>query len=151
MRIQCTIGVSTRTARGIHQTRKPAKANVSIFQKNNESFIQIFTEKCKNQGEKYKLRNNLISCRNKFISDGKLTIELKDPAINLMILKAEPRQLGKLIMGLKSAFKGETLVGHGILFDFPSNFQNMPGEKPRIYRMSSTFFLPSAFTFSRIV
>ena len=115
MRILCTVGIATRTTRGIHQTRKPAKATVSLFQKNGESFLQLFTEKCKNQGEKYKLKDNLFACRTKFVKDGKVTIELKEPAINLMISKADPAQLGKLLIGLKAAIKGETLVGYGIL------------------------------------
>ena len=51
MKLLCVVGISTRTGKGMHQTRKPAKATVSLFQKNGESAMQIYTEKTKN-GEK---------------------------------------------------------------------------------------------------
>jgi len=92
MKLLCVVGISTRSGKGLHQTRKPAKATISIFQKNGESAMQIYTEKTKN-GEKYKLRNNITQCRTKFLQEGKLTIELKEPSVNLMISKAEPAQL----------------------------------------------------------
>ena len=54
--------ISTRHDKGIHQTQKPSKATISIFQKNGEPFIQYFTEKSKKQGEKYRLKDNIFQC-----------------------------------------------------------------------------------------
>ena len=39
------------------------------------------------KGDKYKIKNNIKKCMTKFIHEGKLTIELVEPKINLMISK----------------------------------------------------------------
>ena len=51
----------------------------------------------------------------RFISEGKLTIELVEPRVNLMISKGNPDEIKKLCSGLKLALKGESLLGKGLL------------------------------------
>ena len=82
--------------------------------KDGDAFIQIFTEKSKN-GDKYKIRNNISKCMTRFISEGKLTIELVEPRVNLMISKGNLDEIKKLCSGLKLALKGENLLSKGLL------------------------------------
>lgn len=114
MRILCQFSSALISPNGaVFRNRPGSKATVSICEKGGEAFIQVFTEKIK--GDKYKIKNNIKKCMTRFMNEGKLTIELLEPKINLMISKAENSQLQKFCKGLKLGLKGESLVGTGLL------------------------------------
>ncbi|CBY33135.1 unnamed protein product [Oikopleura dioica] len=115
MRILCQAAQSVRNERGNHATRKPAKASVNLFEKDGAGYLVVHTEKSKGKGEKFALKANLNRCLAKFVHEGKLTIEFKEPSVNIMISKADPGQLKKLLSAIKTSFEGKTLVGVGVL------------------------------------
>lgn len=115
MRLLCSFTSAPINSAGASFRKPASKATLSIAQKKDgDAFIQIFTEKSKN-GDKFKIRNNISKCMTRFISEGKLTIELVEPRVNLMISKGNPDEIKKLCSGLKLALKGESLLGKGLL------------------------------------
>lgn len=115
MRLLCSFSSAPINSTGASFRKAASKATLSIAQKKDgDAFIQIFTEKCKS-GEKYKIRNNIAKCMTRFMQEGKLTIELVEPRVNLMISKGNPDDIKKLCSGLKLALKGESLLGKGLL------------------------------------
>lgn len=117
MRLLCNFTSAPINSNGasFRSSNRATKATISIAQrKDGDAFMQIFTDKSKG-GDKYKLRNNIAKCMTKFIIDGKLTIELIEPRVNLMISKGDPIEIKKLCSGLKLALKGESLLGLGLL------------------------------------
>ena len=87
---------------------------MTLFQKEGVAYIQIFTQSS-TKGDKFRIKGNIAKCLTKCINDGKLTIELVEPRLQLMISKGEPDKLRQLCNGLKKGLSGETLVGSGLL------------------------------------
>jgi hypothetical protein len=51
-----------------------------LFEKDGAGYLVVHTEKSKGKGEKFALKANLNRCLAKFVHEGKLTIEFKEPS-----------------------------------------------------------------------
>ena len=85
-----------------------------MFQRDGVAFLQVFTEKSA-KGDKFRIPGNIGKCLTKCVPDGKMTIELVEPRVQLMLSKADPEKLRQLISGLKKGLAGESLIGTGLL------------------------------------
>ena len=53
---------------------------MNLFEKDGAGYLVVHTEKSKGKGEKFALKANLNRCLAKFVHEGKLTIEFKEPS-----------------------------------------------------------------------
>jgi len=114
MKLLCQFSSAIVTQNGSSHRKQATKATVTLFQKDGVAYIQIFTQSS-TKGDKFRIKGNIAKCLTKCINDGKLTIELVEPRLQLMISKGEPDKLRQLCNGLKKGLSGETLVGSGLL------------------------------------
>jgi len=105
MRLKCEANVVNRQAasNGISSS-KFSVANVFILQdKNNKkALMKVCTLKNKD-GKMYPLNNNLLRCFEGVVKDGKATVRLIAPQVDVFIRKANPVELKLLITSIKAA------------------------------------------------
>ena len=97
MRLQCSVDIHNRACAvaGVATLCKPTHAQVSIGKKpgsNKELYLMVATTKDLN-GRKFPLKSNVVKAFTRFVPEGKVTIQLKEPAFDIRIAKADPRQL----------------------------------------------------------
>ena len=97
MRLKCSVDIHNRACAvvGVATICKPTHAQVSIGKKpgsNQDRYLMIATTKDLN-GRKFSLKGNVLKAFTKFLQDGKSTIQLKEPAFDIRLSKADPNQL----------------------------------------------------------
>lgn len=105
MRLKCEANVVNRQAasNGI-MSSKFSVANVFILQDktNKKAMMKVCTVKNKD-GKRYSLNNNLLRCFEGVVKEGKATIRLIAPQVDIFIRKANPVELKLLVTSVKAA------------------------------------------------
>ena len=117
MRIKCQIKVINRDAvsKGMASGGKSSQATLFVAKKSDGIVHLVYCTMKDRNGVKYKLKDNLHKLFIKGVDNGKATIQLKTPPIDLFVSGAPPSMLKRLLYALRSASKGDSLVSLGIL------------------------------------
>lgn len=115
MRINCEVHVHNRMLPSLNMAgkKKGTQSSLAIGKKpgaaNDASqlFLQICTLQNKS-GTKYKIHNNIKAVFAKFVEEGKFTIQLKEPTVDILI-KAEPLLAKGFLKTLKLALTTDKL------------------------------------------
>ncbi|CAK8678048.1 unnamed protein product [Clavelina lepadiformis] len=133
MRIKCQIEILNRCAasQGLRGgCGKSAQATLFLAKKPGDIVFLIFCTAKDKQGTKYRVNKNIQQIFGKFVSDGKATIRLKEPVVDMCISKADPVELKRILNAIKSAHLGKTLLGQSILSSMaPAKTKHV--EKPK--------------------
>ncbi|XP_026692033.2 leucine-rich repeat protein 1-like [Ciona intestinalis] len=118
MRVKCQLevvnhSVASQGMRG--GCGKAAQATLFLARKPGDIIFLMYCTTKNKQGVKYKVLNNVQQMFTKCISEGKATIRLKDPTVDLCVKKANPVDLKRILNALKMAHKGENISGQLVL------------------------------------
>ncbi|XP_066550348.1 leucine-rich repeat protein 1 [Amia ocellicauda] len=113
MKLQCEVEVINRMlpTYGMRNRGKGARAVLSIgrhldkITKLNSIYLMICTLKDK-AGSKYKLKENIEQFFTRFVEDGKATVRLKEPAVDVCLSKADANNLKTFLSAARLAHRG---------------------------------------------
>ncbi|XP_053553643.1 leucine-rich repeat protein 1 [Bombina bombina] len=109
MKLQCDVEVINRMlpTYGMKNRGKGSRAMLSIGkqEKRGAIYIMICTQKDK-AGSRYKLQENVEQLFTRFIDDGKATIRLKEPAVDICLSKVEANSLKNFISIVRLSDRG---------------------------------------------
>lgn len=116
MKLQCDVEVVSRMLPtfGMKRKGKGVRAVLSIgkhVDKNtqrNNIYLMICTAKDR-AGSKYKLRDNIEKFFTWFIEEGKATIRLKEPAVDICLSKSDPNSLKNFLSAARLADRGSDM------------------------------------------
>ncbi|XP_062919431.1 leucine-rich repeat protein 1 isoform X2 [Mobula hypostoma] len=118
MKLQCEVEVINRMLPtfGMRNRGKGNRAVLSIGKhhdrgiKNNSATIQLLICTIKDKsGCKYKLKENIEQFFTKFVDEGKATIRLKEPAVDVCLNKADVNNLRNFLSALRLAHRGSEI------------------------------------------
>ena len=118
MRVKCQIKIinNSGAARGFGQAGgKSAQATLFVAKMSNDVVHLVYCTTKNKQGIKHKVKDNVECIFARFIQEGKATIQLKEPPVNISISNAQPSELKSLLFAVKLANKGDSLTNRGIL------------------------------------
>lgn len=108
MKLVCTVATANRLlpALSIKSQNKHVKSTLALCKhpKNENDFMIIHFTAQNKTGTKYKLMGNVSNILTRFIHEGKATIQLKEPAIDLFV-KADILQLKSFLHLMKRALE----------------------------------------------
>ncbi|KAK3092859.1 hypothetical protein FSP39_007993 [Pinctada imbricata] len=137
MRISCSVDLINRISPSlsVKKQSKGGHAQLSIGKKPSHDgikegtmFLMMCTAKDKN-GTKYLIKDNIMQIFGKFVQEGKATVRLKDPEVDLLISKADSLQLKNFLSVLKTAAQGKVLDNVTLSTLAPANSKSV--EKPK--------------------
>ncbi|XP_017784051.1 PREDICTED: leucine-rich repeat protein 1 [Nicrophorus vespilloides] len=109
MRLICTVCLVNRSFANAPVTlkRKHVKSTLALCKhpKSGEFCFILFSAQNKN-GTKYDIKNNILKVLNRFVSEGKVTIQLKKPEHDLCI-QAETIQIKSFLLLLKKVLENK--------------------------------------------
>ncbi|KAM5129051.1 leucine-rich repeat protein 1 [Mantella aurantiaca] len=114
MRLQCEVEVINRMLPtfGMRNRGKGTRAVLSVGRQEEKGtgqrgpiYLMICTLKDK-AGSRYKLQENIENLFSKFLNEGKVTIRLKDPAVDICLSKADVCNLKNFISAVSLAHRG---------------------------------------------
>ncbi|NP_001085055.1 leucine rich repeat protein 1 L homeolog [Xenopus laevis] len=110
MKLQCEVEVINRMLPtfGLKNRGKGTRAVLSVGRqegKRGAAYLMICTLKDKS-GSRYKLENNIEQLFTRFVGEGKATLRLKEPALDICLSKAEICGLRNFISTVGLANKG---------------------------------------------
>ncbi|KAE8586528.1 hypothetical protein XENTR_v10021692 [Xenopus tropicalis] len=110
MKLQCEVEVINRMlpSFGMRNRGKGTRAVLSVGRqegKRGSAYLMICTLKDK-AGSRYKLENNIEQLFTRFLGEGKATLRLKEPAVDICLSKAEISSLKNFISAVGLANKG---------------------------------------------
>ncbi|KAL4237485.1 repeat protein 1 [Mactra antiquata] len=157
MRLQCDVDSVNRTlaCHNMKKSGKSMRAQISIGRKpgngplkENTLYMMICTVKDKN-GSKYPIIGNIIQVFTKFVSEGKATIRLKEPEIDICISKADVIQLKSFLNVLKQALQGKQLDNITLSSLAPASKKSVEKPKTKMVIMSRKEYpMTSSFPWS---
>ncbi|XP_059815414.1 leucine-rich repeat protein 1 isoform X2 [Hypanus sabinus] len=118
MKLQCEVEVINRMLPtfGMRNRGKGNRAVLSIGKqndrgiKNNSATIHLLICTIKDKsGCKYKLKENIEQFFTKFVEEGKATIRLKEPAVDVCLNKADVNNLRNFLSALRLAHRGSEI------------------------------------------
>nr|CAB3245116.1 leucine-rich repeat protein 1-like [Phallusia mammillata] len=118
MRVKCQVEVVNRNvaSQGMRGgCGKAAQATLFLARKPGDVVFLMYCTARDKQGVKYKVKENIKQIFGKFLSDGKATIRLNEPMVDLCIKKADPIELKRILNALAMAHKGQALSGQSVL------------------------------------
>ena len=153
MRVKCQIkAVNRKAARsGITgAVGKAAQATLFVARKQGDVVFLVYCTAKNKEGVKFLIKNNIQQVFTRFLKEGKATIQVKMPEIDLHIDKAHPMELKSLLNAVKIAHQGESLAGLGVLSSLtPAKLKHV--QKPVTKLLISSkdeFRLTSSFPFT---
>ncbi|XP_028677686.2 leucine-rich repeat protein 1 [Erpetoichthys calabaricus] len=116
MRLQCDVEVVNRMLPtfGMRNRGKGSRAVLSIGKhvdkttKINNIYLMICTLKDK-VGSKYKLKENVEQFFTRFVDEGKATVRLKEPAVDVCLSKADAANLKNFLSAARLAHRGSDI------------------------------------------
>ncbi|XP_005343187.1 leucine-rich repeat protein 1 isoform X1 [Microtus ochrogaster] len=112
MRLPCEVEVLSRhlPVLGLKSRGKGVRAVVSLCQApraepGGRACLLVSTMKDK-RGTRYELKENIEQLFNKFVDEGKATVRLKEPAVDICLSKANPGNLKSLLSAVRMAHRG---------------------------------------------
>lgn len=117
MRLSCDVNCVNRALapHNMKKAGKPCHSQLSIGRKPGNGplkesavYLMLCTAKDRN-GTKYQIKDNILQVFTKFVNEGKATIRLKDPELDICISKADIIQLKSFLNILKQAVMGKEL------------------------------------------
>ena len=140
MRIKCQIRVinNNNTAKGLCAAGgKNAQATLFVAKTTNGSVLLVYCTARDKQGIKHRVKDNVVCIFGRYIHEGKATIQLKDPPINICVSHAQPSELKILLMAVKLANKGDSLGDKGILSSLvPARTKNVKSPTTKMIVLS---------------
>nr|XP_039249853.1 leucine-rich repeat protein 1-like [Styela clava] len=130
MRLVCSVAsINLEAASRGFGANKGVRSTLSVFKKEENTFLMWCTTKNKH-GSRYKLHNNVEKIFSRMLSEGKATIRLKDPHLDLCVSGANSIDLQRLVNAIKVASTGQSLLGRGVLSS-AEPVQNRVIQKPK--------------------
>ncbi|XP_005995034.1 leucine-rich repeat protein 1 isoform X2 [Latimeria chalumnae] len=116
MKLQCEVEVINRMLPtfGMRNRGKGTRAVLSIGRhqdkatKTTSVYLLVCTLKDK-AGSKYKLKENIEQFFTKFLEEGKATVRLKEPAVDVCLSKADASNLKNFLSALRLAHRGNDI------------------------------------------
>uniref|UniRef100_A0A2P2HWB4 Leucine-rich repeat and death domain-containing protein 1-like n=1 Tax=Hirondellea gigas TaxID=1518452 RepID=A0A2P2HWB4_9CRUS len=110
MRITCDVSVLSRQLAGHSNMRQPraVRSSLAICRQGTDAVLHHCTAHNK-QGNEYKVLKNLVGVFSKFAKEGKFTIRLKEPKLDLVV-KTDPLQAQGFLKTLKACVTGTAKV-----------------------------------------
>jgi len=110
---------------------KFSRASLFLVQdKGQAAFMTVCTMSNKD-GIKYKLLNNVVKLFERAAGEGKVTVRLKTPSIDILVRKANPVELKLTILSIKSAAVGIDITRNGVTSDSSIPVKSKDLEKPK--------------------
>ncbi|CAH2327870.1 leucine-rich repeat 1 [Pelobates cultripes] len=137
MKLQCEVEVINRMLPtfGVRNRGKGTRAVLSIGKQEDKGsgqkasiYLMICTLKDK-AGSRYKLQDNIEQVFSKFVQEGKATIRLKEPTVDICLSKADGCVLKNFISTVGLAHKGTDATGVSLSRLIPAKTSEI--EKPR--------------------
>uniref|UniRef100_H2YRR4 PIF1/LRR1 pleckstrin homology domain-containing protein n=1 Tax=Ciona savignyi TaxID=51511 RepID=H2YRR4_CIOSA len=118
MRLKCQLeivnhNVASQGLRG--GSGKAAQATLFLARKPGDVIFLMYCTAKNKQGIKYKVHKNVKQIFGKCVSEGKATIRLCEPTVDLCVKKANPVDLKRILNCIKLAHNGESISGQMIL------------------------------------
>ncbi|KAJ7345335.1 hypothetical protein JRQ81_001285 [Phrynocephalus forsythii] len=114
MRLPCEVSVSSRLlpSAGLQGPRRPVRAVLSLGRGGGgggggggSAWLLVSTARHR-PGTKYQLRENVEQVFAKFVEEGKATVSLKEPAVDVRLSKANVTQLKTFLSAVRLAHRG---------------------------------------------
>ncbi|XP_024860256.1 leucine-rich repeat protein 1 [Kryptolebias marmoratus] len=156
MKLQCDVEVVSRLlpAYGMKSRGKGARAVVSIGKHPNKSsqlcniYLMICTAKDRT-GAKYKLKDNIEKFFTWFVEEGKATVRLKEPAVDICLSKADANSLKSFLAAARLADRGSDASGLPLSTLTPVRARDVEQLKKKLTIVSKKDYpLTSSFPYS---
>jgi len=114
----------------------PSKSSLAIGRKplvegGSEVFMMLYTAQ-NMSGVKYTIKDNIKTVFTKFIKEGKATVRLHKPPIDLLISKADLMELKSFLIALKKVLDGKDLEGLTLSALQPASAKQVAGPKTKM-------------------
>lgn len=153
MRVKCQVEIVNRSAasQGLHPRGKSTQSSLCLAKKPGDVvFMMHFTARDK-QGMKYKMKKNIMQIFGKFLSEGKATVRLHEPPVDLCIKGANPVELKHFLSCVKMAHEGHSLSGKSVLSTFaPVKAKHVEKPKTKL-KITSQEVYPITSSFSSLL
>ncbi|KAM4540854.1 leucine-rich repeat protein 1 [Fundulus diaphanus] len=156
MKLQCEVEVVNRMlpSFGMKSRGKGARAVVSIGKHSDKSgqrsgvYMMICTAKDRT-GSKYKLRDNIEKFFTWFVEEGKATVRLKEPAVDVCLSKADANSLKNFLSAARLADRGSDTSSLPLSTLTPVRARDVEQPKKKLSVMSKKDYpLTSNFPYS---
>jgi len=138
MRVRAVIDVVNRDlpCGTLKKPGLPSKSSLAIGRKplvegGSEIFMMLYTAQ-NMSGVKYSIKENIKTVFTKFIKEGKATVRLHKPPIDLLISKADLIELKSFLIALKKVLDGKDLEGLTLSALQPASAKQVAGPKTRL-------------------
>ncbi|KAK7141807.1 hypothetical protein R3I94_011483 [Phoxinus phoxinus] len=155
MKLQCDVEVVNRMLPtfGLKNKGKPSRAVLSIGKQdrspqNHSLFLLICTAKDRS-GSKYKLKENIEKFFTWFVEEGKATVRLKEPAVDICLSKADTSSLKSFLSAARLAHRGSDTDSLPLSSLGPARARDVEKPKKKLSVLSKKDYpLASSFPFS---
>ncbi|XP_042302405.1 leucine-rich repeat protein 1 [Sceloporus undulatus] len=109
MRLQCEVAVASRLlpSAGLRGPGRAVRALLSLGRPPGAAGVWLLVSTARHRpGSKYQLRENVEHLFTKFVEEGKATVRLKEPAVDVHLSKANVSQLKTFLSAVKLAHQG---------------------------------------------